>query len=607
MHCKFYGISGPGRTVVFAGSANCSQAALTIPGKGGNAELLAIETLGENDFRDRYLAEIQILDEMPDLPETRKEEAKGEDTEEVRIFAARYDGGLLKIAYQCKSDINITRGFVDGVAFPFLSEGGSLGSIELSITPRTVVLEGVLGGTSVRSKPFWVDVEAELRSTARGRSFAGILRESVQAGRWGIGAWKDILDVFCKHLQYLPSRSSGWGRAGIDHQAKKLAEYTAQDVFSTAYGLPSLGSAVRAGLADDRVQSLQQMLLRWFGIHSPEESEAIGPPAPEEDGDEEVVDRPERLTPKIFSKPRPASDADRKRAKKSIEQITKAMTSKEFLANRPPELLAADIKIIAVLLRTGLREGWIEKSDFFEATHPLWSSLFFTSDGSPNQGWIERRQRESGDPDDFALRMASPELCAALAAWCMTTGSSKATPQSVSLALSQVLAAARLPWIWRGADLGRISQELGGILANTKEDLSPKKAGQLEEEWLLLVRRGEAFNLLEEALKGHTPAELRERISQNHISAGELLWQGISGYCVVLEECRRSQLENVRVIPLQGSKKEVEFKPRYLIPIKSLLEEGILRETDQYGAKQRELIQGLIEELAEPFSTEGET
>jgi len=95
------------------------------------------------------------------------------------------------------------------------------------------------------------------------------------------------------------------------------------------------------------------MLLRWFGIHPVDE------PEPEDSNrasdtdavDEDVVDQPERLpTLKVLPpKLKPPTDVDRKWAKKSMDQMTQAMTSEEFMAHRPPELLAADLKIAAVL------------------------------------------------------------------------------------------------------------------------------------------------------------------------------------------------------------------------------------------------------------------
>jgi hypothetical protein len=607
VHAKFYGISALDRTTVFAGSANCSRAALTVPGKSGNAELLAIQILSPDEFRSDYLAEISKLEGTLDLPDPEEEDDQRESQKSIRILAARYDNGLLQIAYECRPKVEITRCLVDGIKVPFSIETKGLGSVEVSNPPRIFHLEGMQGSDLVMSKPFWVDVERELRLTSRGRSLAGAVRGSVQAGRWGIGAWKEVLDVFCKHLQYLPPRSSWFGQIKGDRRAKSLAEFTAKDVFSTTYGLPSLGSAIRGGLVDDRVHSLQEMLLRWFGTHSQDEPEpeGNGEPTDTDDDDDDVVDRPEQLPlPKTLPQnPKPVTDSDRKRAKKSMDQMTQAMTNEDFLAHRPPELLAADLKIAAVLLRTGLNEGWIDGPDFFEATRLVWASLFFSSDGNLGEGWLERRQRESEDSDGFILRMASPELSAAIVAWAMAVPSGRVIPEHAAHALAQVLAVARLPWLWRGGETERIGEELGRILLNTEETLSKTRLKGIEKTWLRLIRRGEALRALEETLRDQVPSVLRDQILQDHVSCGELLWQGTSGYCVALADCHRSQSKNVQVLKLQGMKKEATFRSEYLIPLKSLLDTRVLPDTNRLGPKARRAILYLIKELAQPFSS----
>jgi HKD family nuclease len=607
VHAKFYAISDLDRTTVFAGSANCSRAALTVAGKNGNAELLAVQTLNPDEFQNNYLDEISKLEGALQLPDPEEEEDLQESRASIRILGAHYDNGLLQIAYECWTQVEITRCLADGIDVPFSIEAIGLGSVEIHNPPKIFHLEGRKGHDLVISKPFWVDVERELRSTSRGRSLAGVVRGRVQAGLWGIGAWKEVLDVFCKHLQYLPPRGSGWGQVKGDRRAKILAEFTAKDVFSTTYGLPSLGSAVRGGLVDDRVHSLQQMLLRWFGIHSQDEPEpeGNGEPTVADDDDDDVVDLPEQLPhlKTLPPNPKPVTDSDRKRAKKSMDQMTQAMTNEDFLAHRPPELLAADLKIAAVLLRTGLKEGWIDGPNFFEATRLVWSSLFFSSDGNIGEGWLERRQRESEDPDGFILRMASPELSAAIAAWAMAVPLGRVFPEHAAHALAQVLAIARLPWLWRGGETERIGEELGRILLNTEETLSKTKLKGIEKTWLRLIRRGEALRVLEETLSGHLPAVLRDQILQDHVSCGELLWQGRSGYCVALEDCHRSQINKIQVLKLQGMKKESAFQSEYLIPLRSLLDTNVLPDTDRLGPEARRAILELIEEIARPFSS----
>lgn len=609
IHAKFYGLSNKGRTIVIAGSANCSNAALTIAGAAGNGELMAIQSLSTNEFKEQYLNEIPQTTGTVELPDTELDVNKDAPPITIRIMAARYERGLLRIAYDCSAGVSVTSCLIHDGVLPITPKGEGVAVIEIAQPPARISLEGTCDGKVVRSHESWVDVEHELGATARGRSFASAVRDGVRSDRWNVRAWKDVMDVFCKHLHYMPLRASGWGHAGRSGRTKELAEFTADDVFSIGYGLPNLGSAVKAGFGDDRVRSLQQMLLRYFGTPETDETEMdVGDlPVENDDGDEGVVDRPERLVirkPSVIQ-PKTVTDVELKRAKKSVEQMTLALTNEEFLNHRLPELLAADLKIAAILLCTALAEGWIGEDNFFEATRVIWSSLFFSSPGKPSQGWLERRYRESEDPEDFAARMASPELSAAFATWSIkVTAPNKATPAHASYVLAQILAVARLPWLWRGGTPERIGQEIVGMRSNTEGTLSEIECKHIENVWVQLIRRGEALKALEYALAGHSPAEICERIHQDQMMRGELLWQGDSGYCVLLAASRRSQIKNVPVLRLQGQQVESNFKPKFLIPLRGLLDPEVLQITEKFGRSHRDVLSEMIVDFARPFSRE---
>ncbi|HQO62973.1 MAG TPA: hypothetical protein PK528_05125 [Syntrophorhabdus sp.] len=602
IHAKFYGISKETHTLVFAGSANCSRAALTIPGRSGNAELLASQSLGMDQFHEIYLDEIPRVEGNLILPDPSENDDTKEQSQSIRILAARYEGGLLRIAYACTEGIEIRRCFVDAEPFPFTVEKSGIGTVELTRPPARVILEGIRLNDSIRSHEGWVDIEQELRSTARVRSVAFAIRDGVRAANWGIGAWKDILDVFCKHLQYMPSRSSTLEHVISERRAKQLANFTAQDVFSSGYGLPNFGSAMNVGFTEDRILSLQQLLIRWFGIIERDE-----PPIEDvtqfnnaEEDEDDVVDLPEKtqVRKEKTTAQKPINEHDRVKAKKSVEQVLKAMTSEEFLSHRSPELLAADLKIAAILLCAGFKQNWIDESDFFEATRLIWSSLFFSSSKQSDRGWLECRWLTAENPDDFKFRMASPELSAALAAWIMTAPQDIRTLDNVVFTLAKTLAVARLPWLWQAGELEMIGQEIGAMLTYSGGILSADNLKRFEQAWISLMRTGEALRALEEALKGHSPLELRERIRQDQIERGELLWQGRSGYCVASCSCLRSWKENVPVLRLQGAQKESSFDPSFLIPVRSLLSSDMLPQNERFGIPQRNCLSKMISELS---------
>jgi hypothetical protein len=205
-----------------------------------------------------------------------------------------------------------------------------------------------------------------------------------------------VLDVFCKHLSYMPAHRAGGTatRGATDDEPPSEVEFTAADVFSPDYRAPTLGSIrIPAVLgAGGHVQSLQQLLLRWFGIAT-EEPDGEGSGGTDEGGDDtdDTVDRPEQLKAATPSTPPPAaevSDRDRRRIEALLSQLEEAMTNAEFLAERGPDYLAADLKVASALLRLGLREGWVEHERFFDLTQKVWSSLFFSSEPQKEVGWL---------------------------------------------------------------------------------------------------------------------------------------------------------------------------------------------------------------------------
>jgi hypothetical protein len=106
---------------------------------------------------------------------------------------------------------------------------------------------------------------------------------------------------------------------------------------------------------------------------------------------------------------------------------------------------------------------------------------------------------------------------------------------------------------------------------------------------------------LEEVLGENTPVGLREKIKEDQIMRGELLWQGGSGYCVAMCSCKRSDKQNALVLRLQGTKKETFFKPSFLIPLRSLLSTDLIPESNKFGTLQRNYIREMLYEISTVF------
>ena len=387
--------------------------------------------------------------------------------------------------------------------------------------------------------------------------------------------------------------------------------FTAADVFATDYRAPTL-DGVRFPAGPDGggyVQSLQQLLLRWFGVETQEQTQEEVPDTDEEieNGDnEELVDRPERL--RVTPPPSPSAEPtvrDKRRIGRLVDQLEDAMTSKEFLAERSPEYIAADLKVASALLRLGLQKNWIERKRFFELTQRIWSSLFFSSPLASDKGWLEYRAEKSDDRDAFINNMRSAELSAALIGWYLAASTDdERSPEAARFALAVVLAVARLPWLWHGGESDEIANELAVLLSHTAEPgLSQEDVQQRATvQWELLLQRGHALRLLEVAVRQMTPAETRERISMDELPPGELLWQGSAGFCVVLHHRSRLTDKNAMVLKLQGDGGETHFSAPYTVPMVALLEEEVVPRTHDFGDEPRQVLREFINELSMDIS-----
>jgi hypothetical protein len=611
VHAKFYAFHRAGRVAVFAGSANCSRAALTIPGADGNAELMAIRNLDDDAFRESFTSELVPKEGAPGLA-SRTPDAPEPAVTTIRILGASYEAGCLTVAYAPRNQ-RITICEVDGVRVAFESGAEGLLRVRLDRAPRNVVLGCADGPPILRSAPSWVDHEWELRSTARGRSVAEAIRSHVQAGEWDLGAWSELLATFCSHVRYLPPRSTSaeHSESKDDQNGKAPVRYTMEDVFAAEYAPPRLSHFLvpLPGNPTERVRSLQQLLLRWFGVSSAGgEDDEVRLPAVDADadpGNEETVDRPEDLPPTAppaaAAKP---NDRERRKAVRLTEQLSEAMTSPDFLRDRPPELLAADLKIASALLRIALREGWLEADAFLSITHSVWSALFFDADGTDDRGWLQRRFESAKSANDFAAPFRSPDMIAALAAWAMAVAPGGPMGADARFRLAAAMAVARLPWLWDGMDDREVRRELADLLRHTVS--SPERAAReldaVDETWLLLLQRGHALRRLEAAVAGLMPMQLAPRVEQKWLVPGEFVWQGTAGFCVVTSPAERAPKNKVNVLRLRGKRDETRFAAEHTVPVAALLDGRVVPLTEEFGPRPREVLRTFLLRLAEGFA-----
>jgi hypothetical protein len=204
VHAKWYAFERDGAVTVFAGSANCSRAALTIPGAQCNAELVFVRTLTREEFDASFVSE---LTELPSVPLLASKGAipTGLEPLKLQVLASRYEGGQLQVAYS-PEQAQVTACSVDKKLVPFGVIAPGVLDVRMQSAPKLASLRAMLGDTELQSASSWVDQERELRASARSRCLVEAIRAGVRPDAWSVGAWTEVLDVFCKHLGYMPSR-----------------------------------------------------------------------------------------------------------------------------------------------------------------------------------------------------------------------------------------------------------------------------------------------------------------------------------------------------------------------------------------------------------------
>ena len=598
LHAKFYAAVHGESVTVFAGSANCSIAALMTAGAAGNAELLAVRRMSRAEFGAAFLAELVEKTEPIELPEAWTDHDEAARPPFV-VLAARLDAGVLEAAFS-PSRAELRSCTVDGMVLPRPSLVGP-GRLRVACSgePHSVQIHGVLDGAAVQSPPSWIDHEQHLRATAHGRNLAAVLRGQVQTGQWNASAWADVMTVVCRHVAYMPERATA-SQGSSGKATGGAGPFSYADVFASTYSPAKIEESHLLGvpLAGNKEQVLQALLLRWFGV--PAEREEVGEPSSpsvdETDGGDAPLEL--RLVAELTVAPQVLSDADRRRIEKLVAQAEHALTDPVYLAGRTAEQLAADLAIVAALLRTGLNERWISSDDFFRVSHRVWTALFL--DGSPSAGfgWIEYRMYDAADPDVFAAALRSPPLAAALLGWAFAVPPKGASAEATRFKLAVALAVARLPWLWDAGDPAAVTRELELLARTTSPGGLGTTATAIHEARELTLRRGHALMHFENAVSTVAPADLRARIRRSEVAAGDLLWQGKAGYCVAMDHAARTDKVKVPVLKLQGRVEPTHFVASFTVPVVDLLDAAVIPLSPSFGLAPRQVLSTFLTELA---------
>ena len=413
------------------------------------------------------------------------------------------------------------------------------------------------------------------------------------------------MDAFGKHLQYIPKdlRPKHSKKKSDDDDHKR--EYTEEDVFSSHYGLGSLSVPDRGGTKASSAKAVKDLLLKWFGC-TPTEPKLPDDPDLDRDqtktdphsGDgEDIVDAPEEIVcPVDPLEGKNASVEDSARINKFLEQLVERICSVDYLDNRPLNMMASDLNLIAVILLIGRREDWLSWENFIKYTKLIWNRLFLSTDHDRRMGWIEYRKLNTNSAESPIEQMRSPELSAILAAWSLSIPLDFSSAERASFSLCCIMSVARLPELWIGGSSDQISEKLESDLLPIvpAETFDPENADLFGKRWSLVTRLGYSLKGLESVLGDAQPINLKDNMTWSNIPAGTLLWQGKNGFYVTVESVDRNQHNMAKVVTMDGAHTFIEISREFLIPVKNLID----RNCAACGSKLKEVHRKYIGALA---------
>jgi hypothetical protein len=609
MHAKFFAYQEIDKVHVFVGSANCSRAALTIPGKRGNAELATSVKLSTAEFIEQFNSVLEFGQGDPLLYDPDESAENGEQIHAIHLSAARFLDGALKLAYSFNGEIVLQECIADGVSTKIARQGAGWVVVELHNAPTTVCLTAQYDGCAIESNELWVDKESALQITARNRLAGEIIRKKIESSNFGLGDWADVLEAFNSDCAYLPSnRAKSANIVGMDrpNESTKVT-YGVNDIFTDSYDVHKNSTIFDLRAGSSVSLTLPQLFARWFGLSNTDQKDEVPDAEP---GDDDLPPTESSLSLKAKDikanklTPETPRESEIKRAEKAVAIVVAATTAEPFLSQRQPEQLGRDIRICALLLATGVRNKFISPETFLNATRSIWAALFFVRFKDLNyNGWIERRLAESENAIAFINAMQSPQLAAALAGWAFAIPDVYGV-EKIRFSLGYLLSIGRLPWLWSGTDIHSIAAELDHMLLHIDEkarrDIGKRNA--IGSQWFALVIRGKQLYTLDQLLEPLLPVNLREQISQDLVQPGELLWQGKrKRFCIAISAFSRKKNENVEVLTLQDGV-AVKFGASFVIPVAAILEEIDLQYDIKFGVNLRIEINALIKDFIFQYS-----
>jgi len=587
IHAKYYAFLYHDKAIVFSGSANCSQAALSTSSiKVGNAELVSVKEMSLADFNRQYNDDIEKVTEFIAKKQSEVEESYDEiiTHKPVQIHSAQFEYKHIKVAVTLHEDYQIIASKIDDIIYNVTHIKDNLLHIEgFDNEPNILclLLKNKRTDKEVYSDEIWIDDERKLSTSSKTRSLSDFIQSSSELS-WNHNAFGDLLKVFNEHLAHTPKRDDAHALGNTKTHDKARTVFNPSDVFVDNYNFTSLHSNNSNRYAFD----IHAILRQYLGLYN----QHIDDDGKEELTQEELQEQLDKDTvnidPKTINDANPKTMIDeqgRKKIKKLIETLVAAFTNEEIVTNRPLVLLLDDLKVASIILRMGLSNEWVTKEEYFDTSYTLWTEFFFSCSLDENRGYIDLKL----DQEDIDIEeLYSAELSASMLTWLFAIEPSNEI-QYIRLLMSAILVQAKYNWIFFGSDYEQINIEINkALVAFNPKDLD-KKLSEHAVLWNLIRNTGNAFAELISKVTHHKISDYKDRLPMKEIEKGELLWQGTENFYIVNSRYKRQPNRQSKfkadVVPLSRLKKETSFISDFTIPLHDLFD---LEEFQNLTSKQ---------------------
>jgi len=612
LHAKMFAFFTQDEVWVFAGSANSSKAALLSEGQYGNAEMMTYEAMSHSVFEESFLTEILINDDAPELI------SKADLHEENQpynhggfITAARFEDFKIDVVYKLPQEASITNLLLNDENYEFEINPNNQLLAKSDVKPDTIQIIFEHEGHQYKTPLMWVDDEAALNSTSKGRDLLDRVSSHARTNKpIQLDDWSLIAELFAKDFSYKTPRELRKQNMRKQEGNTDNTRYVPkQDVFSKSYdSMIQMANSSRAGTEEVNIFSLiANVYGKNFDISTvsvndknPDQNiEIKHEPDNSHDGEEvDLQENIEIITPESSSPEQQINKNQIKKAGAAAEAIRSGLTNDEILAIREPTRLAKDIQIAGLLLRKALSKNWISQEQFFDISLDVWSSLFLTTKNSPGVGWVSVRYSNAENKDSFITSMRSPELSALLFAWLKTIDyTNQQDLRSKRFYVSVLMSIGRCQWLWYDdIDNEKFFNHLERIFTESQcNESGDFNLENIHKERLYLLKQANSLIRLENVIsrKGLTPLTIKLTLKDRTIEAGEILWQGLRrGLCITDESSYMKKY--VRCYCLQEANNLVKFGSNVLIPMSDLLKSSILLNDSELGVEQVTILEGLI-------------